>query len=301
MGTIKTNSDILVIYDAKLCNPNGDPDNENKPRIDVISGRNIVTDVRFKRYIRNYLKAKGEKIFIEHVEGSPVNATEKLKIDFNTDKPGELKEEDILSKYIDVRLFGATMPIKRKDKAGTSITFTGPVQFTWGYSFNKVSLVDSSTITSHFRSETEKEQGAMGKDYRLYYSLIGFYGIISAIRARYTQLTEEDINKLDDAIVNSLKLEATTRSKIGQTLRLYIRIEYKDEFTFAGDLREKIKLIKDNEKLRDVSEVKLDAKELTDLINNLREKINRIKFYQSPDISIENLNLPEDIKEEIRG
>lgn len=31
---IDKNSEILFTYDAKLCNPNGDPDEENRPRMD---------------------------------------------------------------------------------------------------------------------------------------------------------------------------------------------------------------------------------------------------------------------------
>jgi len=56
------NSDILFIYDAKLCNPNGDPDDENKPRMDYDTHRNLVSDVRLKRYIRDYLLNQGEDI-----------------------------------------------------------------------------------------------------------------------------------------------------------------------------------------------------------------------------------------------
>ena len=29
-NTIAHNHEILFVYDAKMCNPNGDPDNENK-------------------------------------------------------------------------------------------------------------------------------------------------------------------------------------------------------------------------------------------------------------------------------
>jgi CRISPR-associated protein Csh2 len=52
------NSDILFIYDAKLCNPNGDPDDENKPRMDYDTQTNLVSDVRLKRYLRDYLMSE---------------------------------------------------------------------------------------------------------------------------------------------------------------------------------------------------------------------------------------------------
>jgi len=54
-NTIKNRSEILFIYDVKDANPNGDPIDENKPRIDEETGINYVTDVRLKRTVRDYL------------------------------------------------------------------------------------------------------------------------------------------------------------------------------------------------------------------------------------------------------
>ena len=63
--TIQNNSEILFLFDAKQSNPNGDMDDENKPRMDWETETNLVSDVRLKRYIRDYLeKFKGEKLFI---------------------------------------------------------------------------------------------------------------------------------------------------------------------------------------------------------------------------------------------
>ena len=49
---IKNRSEILFIYDIRDGNPNGDPLDENKPRIDEERWINLVTDVRLKRTIR---------------------------------------------------------------------------------------------------------------------------------------------------------------------------------------------------------------------------------------------------------
>ncbi|MFY9411841.1 MAG: type I CRISPR-associated protein Cas7, partial [Dethiobacteria bacterium] len=46
MSVIEQNSEILFLYDAKLCNPNGDPDDENRPRMDYDRERCLVSDVR---------------------------------------------------------------------------------------------------------------------------------------------------------------------------------------------------------------------------------------------------------------
>ena len=55
MSNIEKRSEILFLYDVTYANPNGDPNDENKPRIDEESGLNIVTDVRLKRTVRDYL------------------------------------------------------------------------------------------------------------------------------------------------------------------------------------------------------------------------------------------------------
>ncbi|HEC91997.1 MAG TPA: type I-B CRISPR-associated protein Cas7/Csh2 [Candidatus Atribacteria bacterium] len=291
------NSDFLFIYDAKMCNPNGDPDDENKPRMDYATKTNLVSDVRLKRYIRDYLQGLGHQIFVSKVDDKTVNATERLKRLFeNFEENGKKggvdinKLEDkhikwILSQLIDVRMFGVTMPIKAKQgtQKGSSTTFTGPIQINWGYSLNKVDLVESSSITSHFSSETTKEQGAMGKDWRVYYSLIAFHGIISGKRAEKTNLSEDDVKLFDNAIIEAIPLEATTRSKIGQTPRLYLRLEYQDDKTFLGDLRRYVSL-EEKESLRDIEDVKLDFSKLKEKAQELKNEIEKIYLWVHPDL-----------------
>ena len=298
------NSDILFIYDAKLCNPNGDPDDENKPRMDYETRTNLVSDVRLKRYIRDYLESKGYEIFVAKVDGETVDATTRLKKFF--EKQGKevslskLSKEDInfiLSKLIDVRMFGATMPIKAKEgeTKGASSNFTGPIQFNWGYSLNKVELVESASITSTFAGKDtggKGEYGTFGKDWRVYYSLIAFHGIISGYRAEHTKLTEEDIKLLDESLLFAIPKMASTRSKIGQTPRFILRIEYKDKETFLGDLRDRVK-ISPIEGLRDISDFEINFTELEKLLKENQNKIERIFIYEDKDLKILNGSLKE--------
>lgn len=46
-------SEFLFLYDTRMANSNGDPD-ENRPRIDPYSGKNLVTEYRLKRTIRDF-------------------------------------------------------------------------------------------------------------------------------------------------------------------------------------------------------------------------------------------------------
>jgi len=103
MTDLKNRSEILFLYDVQNANPNGDPNDENKPRIDEETSRNLVTDVRLKRTIRDYLLEKGEEIFIKEVrkEDGNLKTKEERTYDLKIDSP-----ENMADKCIDIRLFG---------------------------------------------------------------------------------------------------------------------------------------------------------------------------------------------------
>lgn len=330
---IQKNGELLYLYDARLCNPNGDPDEENKPRMDYETGRNLVSDVRLKRYLRDYwlsLSEDGWKrlgydpkpdVWVRQVEDSQTgeqqvisakdrisglaeefgvkNLVKLIKDSSKKNKDGEearkkLKglKDKLLSRLVDVRLFGATMPVGQEEGGGggESLTFVGPVQFSWGYSLNQVEILPSSSITSHFasgragRGEEGERQGAIGKDWRVKYSLLAFYGVISAWRSRRTGLTERDVLLLDHSLIEALPLLATTRSKLGQTPRLYLRIQYRDDRTLLGDLRAGLSL-KREEGLEGIDDVELDFTGLVRQLERAEDRIEKVVFWRHPDFS----------------
>jgi len=310
------NSEILFLYDAVLCNPNGDIDEENKPRMDYETNRNLVSDVRLKRYIRDYLLGKGYEIFVAQLYGKTVDATKRIEEflkkpelpkEGDNEKPGLLKEGDdlaqamrdeckkeetrkkILEEMIDVRMFGAVIAIKAGTARGQGeqITFTGPVQFNWGYSLNPVTINPSASITSVFAVRTggegAEEHGTIGKDWRVLYSLIAFHGVVSAKRGECTKLKEEDILILDNVLLQSIPVEATTRSKVGQTPRLLLRVEYKNAETFLGDFRPFVKVKGKEgelEKIRSIDDYMLEVTPLLEFLGENEKKIEKFYVWQ---------------------
>lgn len=282
-----TNSEILYLYDAKLTNPNGDPDEENRPRMDYEREMNLVSDLRLKRYIRDYLVFKDHDIFVKKVDDEYVTADKRIT---------DLKDSSndwILEKLTDVRMFGATMTVKKDNK-----TFIGPIQFNWGYSLNKVELLEAS-ITSHFSSNKDAKQGTIGKDYRVKYSLIAFSGIISGKRAEKTKLKDEDLILLDEAMRHAIP-NLATRSKIGQYPRLYMRVEYKDSETVLGDYRDYIELEEEVSNIRGINECTLAIDKLVNLLEDNKDKIDNIHYFvdESLDLTLngEKVSLEEAFK-----
>lgn len=270
--TVK-NNEILYLYDAKLTNPNGDPDEENRPRMDYEREMNLVSDLRLKRYIRDYLALKGHDIFVRRVDDKAVTADKRIKALKNS------SNEWILENLTDVRMFGATMTVKGDNK-----TFIGPIQFNWGYSLNKVELLEAS-ITSHFSTSESATQGTIGKDFRVKYSLIAFSGVISGKRAERTKLKDEDLILLDEVMKHAIP-NLATRSKIGQYPRLYIRVEYKDSETILGDYRDYIELKENVSNIRDINECSLLLDGLVDLFEVNKEKISKIYYFADQNLEL---------------
>jgi len=266
--TIKNRSEILFIYDIRDGNPNGDPMDENKPRIDEETGVNLVTDVRLKRTIRDYLhNFKGQEIFVREIiydtQNGYIQDGKKRAKDFE-DKP-----ERILNECIDVRLFGGVIPLKED-----SIIYTGPVQFKMGRSLHRVTMMHIKG-TGAFASKEGSKQATFREEDFLPYSLISFYGIINENAAKHTHLTEDDLKLLLEGTWNGTK-SLISRSKAGQVPRLLLKVNYSKENYHIGDLDKMLKLVTEmpHENIRDTTDYQL---EISELVKKLASEKGSIK------------------------
>ncbi len=295
---INKKSEILFCYDITDANPNGDPSDDNKPRIDEETKINIVTDVRLKRTIRDYLyeyegyndHTKGKDIFIREIiydeENQYIQTAEKRANDF------EKKLEKVIKTCIDIRLFGGVIPLKKD-----SITFTGPVQFRIGRSLHPVELTHIKG-TGAFASQEKTKQKTFREEYILPYSFIAFYGVINDKAARLTHLSEEDVNLMLKAMWNGTKT-LISRSKFGQMPRLLIKIDYKEDSNnfFIGDLDKKIKITEAENmfKIRKVTDFKIEISELIDSVSKYGEKLQNVNYLIDENLKL-NTNIPSDWK-----
>lgn len=313
---ISGRSELIFLYDVKDSNPNGDPLDENKPRIDEETGINLVTDVRLKRTIRDYLyKFKKQEIFVREIEDDNGHIQDaKLRAEDFLIKDGELVkkkdiplaemkkliDENVINECIDVRLFGVTLPIEKDKDTKSSITHTGPVQFKIGRSLHKV-------FTKHFRGTGAfaSQKGAEQKTFReedfLPYSLICFYGIINENAAKETKLTENDVKLLLDGMWNGTK-SLISRSKVGQVPRLLLKVNYKEENYHIGDLNNMIRLDSDliDDEIRDISQFRLDISQLINVLSKNKKMISNVEYMIDGRVKLQynekEINLDECLK-----
>ncbi len=271
---IKNRSELVFLYDIVDNNPNGDPIDSNKPRIDEETSINIVTDVRLKRTIRDYLHDyKGQEIFVIEIrdKDGKVQDGKKRAADFGKEK--EEVSKNVLGGCIDVRLFGGTIPLNKD-----SITYTGPVQFNMGRSLHKVALKRIKG-TGAFASGEGKSNKTFREEYILPYSLIGFYGIVNEHAANKTNLSDDDIKLMIDGMWNGTK-NLISRSKIGQLPRLLIKVNYKEDNFHIGGLLNRITLDKkvEDEAIRGPKDYTIDVTEFVKSIKDNKDKVLSIEY-----------------------
>jgi len=303
---VNNNSDFLFLYDAAACNPNGDPDMENKPRMDYDTDTNLVTDVRLKRYIRDYFKMNGTPIFVDMEGENKVSPDTKLErvIErllsdenyaeelFNGEEAlyeefkaiiSKKKNSDTIVKAlqqnknlkVNFHILGKLVKNEFIDirlfgsafaVGGFTKSYIGPVQINWGYSLNKVKFMESNSIVTIMNDDNS----TFGKDHRVQYSLIAFTGTINRHAAKSTELTEADLEQFRTSIWESIPA-LPTRSKQNQFPKLYVEIVYNEGFNNGhfGDLRQLIKTEPkegDYKKVKSYNDLTVDFSALIELL-----------------------------------
>ena len=210
--TIANRSELLFLYEIENANPNGDPLNENRPRFDNEDSTIIVSDVRLKRTIRDYLfeykgynGENGKDIFVRETEYSLDDKTYVSDGKRRAKAFGESKDI-VIDTCIDIRLFGGVLPLDKD-----SITLTGPTQFQMGRSLNKTEIVTEQG-TGAFASGDKKGQATFRTEYKVPYALIGFNGVVNEKAAKYSKMTVADKNLLIEGIWEGTK-NLISRSK----------------------------------------------------------------------------------------
>ena len=247
--TIKKRNEFLFLYDIKNGNPNGDPD-ENRPRIDEVSKKCYVTDVRLKRFIRDYLiQTNGEDvILVTEVNRKTVILRERVQLRLLNDQKTEDQQKTItgenllnllLQYFIDLRMFGSPLAFsfpqgdqykEIKKNWGETGTLTGPIQINFGETLHQVAEATFHGIST-FGSKEEKEQGTFTTYYAIPYGLIAFHGVANENAAKTTRLTQPDMDKFKIALWKGVResVTANTRTKREQQPRLLLNIIYKEK------------------------------------------------------------------------
>ena len=164
MSELKGKIDFTLFISADNANPNGDPLNGNRPRINM-DGYGEISDVCIKRKIRNRLQDLGQKIFVQSDDRTDdgytslkdrADSCEELKAEMGNKKKAD---RDVCAaiackEWMDVRTFGQVFAFK-----GSQVSFgvRGPVSIHQAVSLSPIDII-SMQITKSVNSEPGKER-----------------------------------------------------------------------------------------------------------------------------------------------
>lgn len=221
MSILDKKIDFAVIFSVRNANPNGDPLNGNRPRQNY-DGYGEVSDVCIKRKIRNRLQDMGEFILVQSDDRRTdefrsikdrVDSIEELQ----KYSKGKTKNSDLFAKvacdtWIDVRAFGQVFAFKDSE---VSVGIRGPVSI---HTATSVDPIDITTIqiTKSVNSVTNKSDpdkktsDTMGMKHRVDFGVYVFYGSINPQLAEKTGFTEEDAEKIKQALITLFENDASS-------------------------------------------------------------------------------------------
>ena len=312
-------SEIIFCYDARMCNPNGSPD-DNQPRKDDKTGKLYVTEFRLKRTIRKWLnELNGMKILLRQ-ELEEIPDTEQIEqtggfkqlhelaakyitqLEINgvkqfSKKKGEkdkpilkIDSHGLIQDHIDIKLFGILFAV-----GGINFKQEGPVQFAIGQSLNNNIEVQRIGMMSLVPNTENKEGlslgGSFGEKYIVRYAFIQFHGFVNnnVAKQEHVDLKEEDVKKMLNAMWKGTD-NLSTSSKFGQKSRLLVKVNYKDN-GYIGDLDLMCKIEqKDKELLEDITQVTLNVENLLNLIEKNQDIIESVEYEYNPILQCKHLN-----------
>jgi CRISPR-associated protein Csd2 len=226
MGVLQNKIDFTVIFSVNKANPNGDPLDGNRPRVDY-DGYGEVSDVCLKRKIRNRLQDFGERIFVQSDERKDdgckslrdrADSCAELKA---IKKDAEQYAEIACREWTDVRSFGQVFAFKGID---VSVGVRGPVTIQTAVSVIPVDAT-SMQITKSVNSVTgdKKSSDTMGQKHRVDFGVYKFSGSINVQLAEKTGFTEEDAEKIKKALETLFENDCSSARPDGsmEIIRVY--------------------------------------------------------------------------------
>ena len=152
----------LLVIEVRNSNPNGDPDRESDPRTRAHDSKGIISDVSFKRKLRELVLNKPGPVWGAMKKAMAISDDDKFGIHVDQDtrdreksSKTEGQKKSLSGNHWDVRVFGSTS-LEEKD----NFIRTGVAQFSIGVSSAKVRIQrDTNTIKAGVDASKDADRG----------------------------------------------------------------------------------------------------------------------------------------------
>lgn len=203
MGEFTNKIDFAALVIVNNANPNGDPLDENRPRINY-EGYGEISDVCLKRKIRNRLQDMGENIFVQsdgRADDGCKSLADRAKKNEGMQNAQKVKDKEACAKaacetWIDVRAFGQVFTFKP-----IPVGVRGPVSIQSAFSVAPIEI-ESIQITKSVNWETTEKRtpDTIGMKHRVNFAIYIIKGSINHQLAQKTGFSDEDAEKIKEAL-----------------------------------------------------------------------------------------------------
>lgn len=217
MTTLTKKVDFAVILEVNNANPNGDPLNGNRPRLNY-DGIGEISDVCIKRKLRNRFLDQGYHIFVQSNDYR-VDDYVSLRQRAEGELKGMMADSEKMAKaacekWLDVRSFGQVFAYKGssgKKGDGVSVGVRGPVSIHPAFSISPVNTT-SIQITKSVSDEAGDKKGSdtMGMKHRIDHGVYVFYGSINTQLASRTGFSDEDAEVIKQSLIHLFDNDASS-------------------------------------------------------------------------------------------
>ena len=217
MSTLSKKIDFAILISVENANPNGDPLCGNRPREDY-DGYGEISDVCLKRKIRNRLIDMNESVFVQSNDHR-VDSYKSLKTraegceELKKASNGKDTDQDEFARiaceqWMDVRSFGQVFAFKG-DKV--SVGVRGPVTISIANCVSPVDIISMQIVKSvNSEDKTERASDTMGMKHRVAFGLYLAKGSINCQLAEKTGFSDEDAEKIKEAMRTLLENDASS-------------------------------------------------------------------------------------------
>lgn len=239
MTTLENKIDFALIIKVDKANPNGDPLNGNRPRVDY-DGFGEITDVCLKRKMRDRMveryqsldakKQDGQAVFVQsddrNIDGEPSLRERAIskehgigKDAFNSKKTKPVEAAKLACDYwIDVRSFGQVFAFsKSKGVEGVSIPIRGPVTIQSAFSVEPISS-SSTQITKSVSGEgdgSKRGSDTMGMKHRVDEAVYVTFGSMNPQLAERTGFSNADAEVIKEILPKIFENDESTARPAG--------------------------------------------------------------------------------------
>ena len=302
-GIMENREEIIFLYDATNSNPNGDPDEENRPREDPVTGKIMVTDLRIKRTMRDFIDStvsdEKNQILVKRGQADDLSTMQmddlvfemifgkewkEKKAEYEKLKKGKEKlismatdiRKGLLTHAWDVRTFGSVTTLDN-----FPWTFTGALQFSLGMSLN-VPNIREIPISPIVATKEAAHSGSLGNYKVVDYALIAVPGIACPSIAKENGFTNNDLELAYNALWKGT-MALQSRSKVGQVSRLLCAVQSKNGLFQVGGLAGTLE-IEESDDRTGIDDCIVLLDKFVGRLVEFKDQIEKIKLKEDPDL-----------------